>query len=104
MSEKLKIRIFSQGRDIRIFKWMIFLFCSIAVITCLVAIGTLFLGRKLDAHFGTGYWLTIVAGLFGLIIALGAAWLIARRLAKKIHDIMDERKKQEGEFDGNRKF
>lgn len=104
MSEKLKIRIFSRGSDTRIFKRAIFLFCSIAVITCLVAIGTLFLGRKLDAHFGTGYWLTLVAGLFGLIVALGATWLIARRSARKINDIMDERKKQEGEFDGNRKF
>ncbi|MHC1773223.1 MAG: AtpZ/AtpI family protein [Flexilinea sp.] len=104
MSEKPGGKAFSRGKDIRIFKWAIILFSSVAVTTCLVAIGTLFLGRKLDAHFETGYWITLVIGLFGLIIILGATLMIALRSARKINDIMDERKKQEGEFDGNRKF
>ncbi len=93
MAEKQKGNSIFKGIPVHVFKWALILFCSIAFITLGIAFGTFFIGQKLDFHFGTHPWITLVLGLIGMMIILGATLFIALKSAKEIREIMNSKKK-----------
>ena len=61
------------------------------------------IGRKLDAVYGTGYWITLFLGLLGLLIVLAFTLAVALRSARGIRQITDKDKKEEGDLDRDRR-
>ncbi len=101
MTKENSFKAITHKKTVGIFKWALFLFCSIALVTFLLAVLTLVFGRKLDAYFGTGYWITLFIGLLGLVIVLALTLAVALRTARGIREIMDENKKTEEDLDRN---
>lgn len=93
MSEKQKGNSIFKGIPVNVFKWALILFCSIAFITLGIAFGTFFIGQKLDLHFGTHPWITLILGLIGMMLIFGFTLFIALKSAREIRDIMNSRKK-----------
>ena len=66
----------------------------IGIITFICAFGTLWGGKKLDAHFGTTPWIMIGMGIIGMVLSIWGVIMIATSFTKKIQLSFSQEKKE----------